>query len=108
MPPTYGIAVRCRNRASVDVGLNVRIGVTVSVPSNKVHVVVVFAKNVFCGQSRLIDCRESQTSCARLVKVRIVVDKEKPEDRQGPVYKTNAATTRLLTLMKLAETLARV
>ena len=33
MPLTYGIVARCRNRASVDVGLSVRIGVTVSVPS---------------------------------------------------------------------------
>ena len=60
MPLTYGIVVRCRNRASVDVGLNVRIGVTVSVPSDKVHVVVVFTKNVFCGQSRLTDCLASR------------------------------------------------
>ena len=37
---------RCRNRAKVDVGLSVEISVTVSVPSNKVRVVVVFTKNV--------------------------------------------------------------
>ena len=44
VPLTYGIVARCRNRASVDVGLNVRFGVTVRVPSDKVHVVVVFTK----------------------------------------------------------------
>ena len=108
MPLTYGIVARCRNRASVDVGLSVRIGVTVSVPSDKVHVVVVLIKTFSWSISSYRLSRESQTSCARLVKVRIVVDKDKPEDRQGPVYKTNAATTRLLTLVKLAETLARV
>ena len=35
---------RCRNRARV--GLNVAISVTVSVPSNKVRVVIVLTKNV--------------------------------------------------------------
>ena len=33
-----------------------------------------------------------------------VKDNDKPEDRQGAVYKTNAATARLLTLVKPAET----
>ena len=37
---------RCPNRAIVNVGLSVRISVTVSVLSNKVHFVVVFTKNV--------------------------------------------------------------
>ena len=37
---------RCHNRARFDVGLSVGISVTVSVLSNKVHVVVVFTKNV--------------------------------------------------------------
>ena len=38
---------RCRNRASVDVGLSVGIIVTVGVSSNKVRVVVrFFTKNV--------------------------------------------------------------
>ena len=37
---------RCPNGARVDVGLSVGISVTVSVPSNKVRVVVVFTKNV--------------------------------------------------------------
>ena len=37
---------RCRNRARVDVGLSVGISVTVSVPSNKVRVVIVLTKNV--------------------------------------------------------------
>ena len=36
----------CCNRTRVDVGLSVGISVTVSVPSNKVRVVVVFTKNV--------------------------------------------------------------
>ena len=36
----------CRNRARVDVGLSVGISVTVSVPSNKVRVVIVLTKNV--------------------------------------------------------------
>ena len=35
-------------RARVDVGLSVGISVTVSVPSNKVRVVVVFTKQRFC------------------------------------------------------------
>ena len=59
---------RCRNRARV--GLSVGISVIVSVPSNKVHVVIVLTKNVVSS------CRlsgESQTSCASLVRVRIVV-----------------------------------
>ena len=37
---------RCRNRARVEVGHSVGISVTVSVPSNKVRVVVVLTKNV--------------------------------------------------------------
>ena len=37
---------RCGNRARVDVGLSVGINVTVSVPSNKVLVVIVLTKNV--------------------------------------------------------------
>ena len=41
----YGI-VAVLKRARVDVGLSVGISVTVSVPSNKVHVVVVFTKSV--------------------------------------------------------------
>ena len=36
----------CHNRARVDVGLSAEIGVTESVLSKKVHVVVVFTKNV--------------------------------------------------------------
>ena len=36
----------CRNMARVDVGLSVGISVTVSVPSNKVRVVIVLTKNV--------------------------------------------------------------
>ena len=44
MPLTYGIYSRCRNRARV--GLSVEISVTVSVPSNKVRVVIVLTKNV--------------------------------------------------------------
>ena len=39
----YGIG-RCRNRTRV--GLSVRISVTVSVPSNKVRVVIVLTKKV--------------------------------------------------------------
>ena len=39
----YGIG-RCRNRARV--GLSVGISVTVSVPSNKVRVVIVLTKKV--------------------------------------------------------------
>ena len=39
---------RCRNRTRVDVVLSVGISVTVSVPSNKVRVVVVFTKQRFC------------------------------------------------------------
>jgi len=35
---------RCRNRASV--GLTVGISITVSVPSNKVRVVIVLTKNI--------------------------------------------------------------
>ena len=61
----------CRNRARVDVGLSVGISVTVSVPSNKVRVVVVFTKKMLSRQS-VLSCRlsgESQSSCARLVKV---------------------------------------
>ena len=64
----YGIYSRCRNRARV--GLSVGISVTVSVPSNKVRVVIVLTKNVVSS------CRlsgKSQSSCARLVRVRIVV-----------------------------------
>ena len=38
---------RCRNRARVDVGLIAGISVTVSVPSNKVRVVIVLTKNRF-------------------------------------------------------------
>ena len=41
----YGI-VAFVNKASVDVGLSVGISVTVSVPSNKVRVVIVLTKNV--------------------------------------------------------------
>ena len=41
----YG-AVAVVMRARVDVGLSVGISLTVSVPSNKVCVVVVFTKNV--------------------------------------------------------------
>ena len=37
---------RCRNRARVDVGLRVGINVTVSVPSNKVRIVIGLTKNV--------------------------------------------------------------
>ena len=37
----YGIYSRCRNRARVDVGLSVVISVTVSLPSNKVRVVII-------------------------------------------------------------------
>ena len=37
---------RCRNMARVDVGQSVGISVTVSVPSNKVRVVIVLTKNV--------------------------------------------------------------
>ena len=37
---------RCRNRARVEVGLSLGISVTVSIPSNKVRVVVVFTRNV--------------------------------------------------------------
>ena len=36
---------RCRNRARVDIGLSVGFSVTVSVPSNKVRVVIVLTKN---------------------------------------------------------------
>ena len=36
----------CRNRTRVDVGLSVGISFTVSVPSNKVRVVIVLIKNV--------------------------------------------------------------
>ena len=36
----------CHNGARVDVGLSAGISVTESVPSKKVHVVVVFTKNV--------------------------------------------------------------
>ena len=36
----------CHNRATVDVGRSAGIAVTESVPSEKVHVVVVFTKNV--------------------------------------------------------------
>ena len=35
-----GIYSRCRNRARVDVGLSVGISVTVSLPSNKVRVII--------------------------------------------------------------------
>ena len=38
---------RCRNRASVDVGLSVGISVTVGVSSNKVRVVVRFLLKTF-------------------------------------------------------------
>ena len=41
----YGV-VAVVMRARVDVGLSVGISLTVSVPSNKVRVVVVFTKNV--------------------------------------------------------------
>ena len=37
------------NRARVDVGLSVGISVTVSVPSNKVRVVVLFTKKCCLG-----------------------------------------------------------
>ena len=37
---------RCRNRATVYVGLSVGISVTVSFPFNKVRVVIVLTKNV--------------------------------------------------------------
>ena len=36
----------CRNMARVDVGLSVGISVTVSVPFNKVRVVIILTKNV--------------------------------------------------------------
>ena len=49
---------RCHNRARV--GLRVGISVTVSVPSNKVRVVIVLTKNVVINQSRLVGC---QVSC---------------------------------------------
>ena len=66
---------RCRNRARVDVGLRVGINVTVSVPSNKVRIVIVLTKNVVKVISLVLWLSgESQTSCFRLVKVRIVVD----------------------------------
>ena len=64
----------CRNRARVDVGLSVGISVTVSVSSDKVLAVVVLVKPLF--RWSVLSCRlsgESQTNCARLVKVRIVV-----------------------------------
>ena len=49
------------NRARVDVGLSVGISVTVSVPSNKVRVVVVFTKKCCLGsQSCLVGCQASR------------------------------------------------
>ena len=42
----YGVRYsHCRNRARVDVGLSVGISVTVSVPSNKVRVVIVLTNS---------------------------------------------------------------
>ena len=38
---------RCRYRARVEVGLSVGINATVSVPSNEIHVVLVFTKTLF-------------------------------------------------------------
>ena len=55
-------------------GLSFGISVTVSVSSNKVLAVVVLVKPLF--RQSVLSCRlsgESQTNCARLVKVRIVV-----------------------------------
>ena len=53
---------RCCNRARVDVGLSFGISVTVSVPSNKVFVVVVFTENKHClgSQSRFVGCQVSR------------------------------------------------
>ena len=53
----------------------VGIGVTMSVSSYKVRVVVVFTKRCLGSQSRLagFQATESKTSCARLVKVRTVL-----------------------------------
>ena len=73
MPLIYGIVAVV---TGPEFGLSVGISVTVSVPSNKVRVVIVLTKNVVTIISLASSCRlsgESQTSCARLVRVRIVV-----------------------------------
>ena len=60
VPLLYSI-VAVVNRARVDVGLSVGISVTVSVPSNKVRVVVVFTKKCCLGsQSCLVGCQASR------------------------------------------------
>ena len=50
---------RCRNRARVNVGLSVVLGVTVSVSSTRVRVVVVSTRNVVSVVS-LVDCQASR------------------------------------------------
>ena len=46
MPLKCGIVAVITGRARVDVGLSVGISVAVSVPSNKVRVVIVLTKNI--------------------------------------------------------------
>ena len=58
----YGIVAVITGRARVDVGLSVEISVTVSVPFNKVRVVIVLTKNLVLkdNQSRLGGCQVSR------------------------------------------------